>query len=147
MKPEAKTPGELLDGLTDDDLRQTMLAALRLLTVMAVAGAALFWWRAGWQSALLLAIGATISAASLWEWMRLMTAMMERMATHPGAPAPRPVGTILVGFALRLGLTLLVLYVSLKYLNGTVLALAAGLALGVFALTVEGVRLMRRWNS
>ncbi len=137
-------PGESLEGLTDDDLRATMLSALRLLAVIAVVAAALFWWRAGWQSALLLAVGAMISAASLWEWLRLMMAVMERMVTTPGAPPPRPIGTILVGFVLRLGLTLAVLYVSLKYLNGTVLALAAGLGLGVFSLTVEGVRLMRR---
>ena len=50
------------------------------------------------------------------------------------------------GFFLRLGLTVVLLYVSLKVLNGSVYALAAGLALGVFALTVEGLRLMKAWT-
>ena len=39
---------------------------------------------------------------------------------------------VLLGFFLRLGLTVVVLYVSLKYLNGSVYALAAGLGLGCF---------------
>jgi hypothetical protein len=56
-------------------------------------------------------------------------------------------GLILAGFFLRLGLTVVVLYVSLKYLNGTVFALAAGLGLGVLALTVEALRLMKRWTA
>jgi hypothetical protein len=38
------------------------------------------------------------------------------------------------------------LYVSLKLLNGSVFALAGGLALGVFALAVEGLRLIKVWT-
>ena len=45
-----------------------------------------------------------------------------------------------------LGLTLVVLYVSLKFLDGSVYALAAGLAMGVFALSFEGLRLVRAWT-
>jgi hypothetical protein len=41
---------------------------------------------------------------------------------------------------------IVLLYVSLKFLNGSVYALAAGLALGVFALAVEGLRLMKAWT-
>ena len=135
--------GSLLEGLTDADFRRTMLASLRLLTVLAAVATALFWWKSGWQSAMLLVIGALISAASLWEWLRLMTAVMERM--DAGGKA-RPMGMVLAGFFLRLGLTVVVLYVSLKYLNGTVFALAAGLGLGVVSLTIEGLRLMKRWT-
>lgn len=135
--------GSLLEGLTDADFRRTMLASLRLLAVLAVIATALFWWKAGWQSAMLLVIGALISAASLWEWLRLMTAVMDRMDAGGNA---RPMGMVLTGFFLRLGLTVVVLYVSLKYLNGTVFALAAGLGLGVISLTIEGLRLMKRWT-
>jgi hypothetical protein len=105
---------------------------------------ALFWWKSGWQSALLVVIGAAISGASLWEWLRLMTAVNQQM--DAGATA-RPMGLILTGFFLRLGLTVVVLYASLKYLNGTVFALAAGLGLGVFSLSVEGLKLMNRWTG
>ena len=136
-------PSRWTAGLSDADLRNTMIAAMRLLAILAVLVLALFWWMSGWQSGLLVAIGAAISGASLWEWMRLMTAV--NAAMDQGA-TPRPMGMILTGFFLRLALTLVVLYVSLKYLHGTVFALAAGIGLGVFSLTVEAVKLMKRWT-
>ncbi len=128
-------------GLTDGDVRGAMLSSIRLLAVFAVVTALLFWWKSNWQSAVLVFVGAAISAASLWEWLRLMTAVNERM---DAGKTPRPMGRILVGFFARLGLTIVVLYVSLKYLNGTAFALAAGLGLGVVALTVEALRLLKR---
>lgn len=132
-----------LAGLSDEDVRQTMLRALRLLAVLAVVGLALAWWKLGWQSAVLLAVGAVISATGLWEWMRLMAVVISRM--DAGAE-PRPVGTVLVGFFMRLGIALVALYVSLRYLDGSVYALAAGLALGMIALTIEALRLVRSWT-
>lgn len=139
----AETPGPPIwtAGLTDADLRHTMLGAVRLVGVLAAVVLVLFWWRAGWQSAVLVAVGAGISAASLWEWQRLMTAMNERM---DGGRTSRPTSAILTGFLLRIGLTLVVLYGSVRYLHGTVLALAAGLGLGVVALSVQAVRLLKR---
>lgn len=132
-----------LAGLSDEDVRRTMLRALRLLAVLAVVGVALAWWKLGWQSAALLAVGAAISASGLWEWMRLMAVVIQRM--DAGAQ-PRPVGTVLVGFFMRLGIALVALYVSLRYLDGSVYALAAGLALGMIALTIEALRLVRSWT-
>ena len=132
-----------LAGLTDADVRRTMLRSLRLLAILAVAGVALAWWKLGWQSAALLAVGAGISASGLWEWTRLMTVVISRM--NAGAEA-RPVGIVLVGFFLRLGVALVALYVSLRYLDGSVYALVAGLALGMVALTIEALRLVRSWT-
>ncbi|HZQ45190.1 MAG TPA: hypothetical protein VFA99_18205 [Acidobacteriaceae bacterium] len=132
-----------LAGLSDEDVRQTMLRAFRLLAIVAVAGVALVWWKLGWESAVLLAVGAAISATGLWEWMRLMAVVISRM---DAGVAPRPVGTVLVGFFMRLGIALVALYVSLRYLDGSVYALAAGLALGVVALTIEALRLVRSWT-
>lgn len=120
-----------------------MIAALRLLVILSVFVAVLFWWRLGWQSAALLAIGALISGTSLWEWLRLMSAVMTRMDAGESA---RPIGIVLVGFFLRLGLTVVILYVSLRYIDGAVYALAVGLGLGVLSLTLEGLRLMKRWT-
>jgi hypothetical protein len=51
---------------------------------------------------------------------------------------------ILFGFFARLGLTVVVLYVSLKFLRGTVLALATGLGLGLISLSIEAFRLLKR---
>jgi hypothetical protein len=132
-----------MDSFTDADFRRTMWSALRLLAVITVVAAPLVWWKMGWQSAMLLVVGSVISGSGLYEWLRLMTAVMARMDAGGNA---RPMGMVLAGFFLRLGLTVVVLYVSLKVLNGSVFALAAGLALGVFALAVEGLRLMKAWT-
>jgi hypothetical protein len=128
-------------GLTDADVRQAMLASIRLLLILAVIAAAICWWVAGWQSALLLLVGAAISSTSLWEWLKLMTAINQRM---DAGQSPRPMGLILFGFFARLALTLVVLYVSLKYLHGTVIALAVGLGLGLLSLSIEAFRLLKR---
>ncbi|WP_035350180.1 ATP synthase subunit I [Edaphobacter aggregans] len=132
-----------LETFSDADFRLTILRALRLLAVISVVGALVLWWKLGWQSSVLLLVGAAISASGLWEWLRLMTAVMARMDQGGAA---KPMGMVLLGFFVRLAATVALLYVSLKALNGSVYALAAGLALGVFALTVEGLRLMKAWT-
>jgi hypothetical protein len=137
------TESKWTTGLTDQDFRDTMLRSMRLLAVLAAFATAFFWLKFNWGSAVLLVVGAAISAASLWEWLRLMTAVNQQM---DAGSTPRPMGLILTGFFLRLGLTVVVLYASLKYLNGTVFALAAGLGLGVLSLTIESLRLMKRWT-
>jgi hypothetical protein len=132
-----------MDTLTDADFKRTIWSALRLVLVAVLVAAPLVWWKMGWQSAVLLVVGAVISGSGLFEWLRLMTAVMVRM---DGGERARPMGMVLFGFFLRLGLTVVLLYVSLKFLNGSVYALAGGLALGVFALSVEGLRLMKAWT-
>jgi len=132
-----------LEGFSDQDFRQVVLRALRLLAIVTALAAPLLWWKLGWQTALLLVIGAVISGSGLWEWLRLMGALMAKM--DAGGEA-RPMAMVLIGFFLRLGLTMVVLYVSLKFLDGSVYALAAGLGLGVFALTVEGLKLVKAWT-
>jgi hypothetical protein len=132
-----------MESFSDADFKRTIWSALRLLVIITVVAAPLIWWKLGWQSAVLLLVGAVISGSGLYEWLRLMTAVMLRM--DAGGEA-KPMGMVLLGFFLRLGLTVVLLYVSLKILNGSVYALAAGLALGVFALTVEGLRLMKAWT-
>jgi hypothetical protein len=138
------------DGLanfSDADARAVIARAVRIVVVLGVMGAVVTLVRAGWKSALLLLIGAAISASGLWEWRRLMAALTARMEPLDGehiVGARRPsIGFALAGFFLRLFVVLAVLYVSLRYLNGSAIALAAGLAMGVFALTIEGLRLLR----
>jgi hypothetical protein len=132
-----------LENFSDADFKRTILSALRLLVIITAVSAPLVWWKLGWQSAVLLLVGALISGSGLFEWLRLMTAVMVRM---DGGGKAKPMGLLLFGFFLRLGLTVVLLYVSLKILNGSVYALAVGLALGVFALTIEGLRLMKAWT-
>jgi hypothetical protein len=132
-----------IDSYTDADFKRTIWSALRLLVIITVVATPLVWWKAGWPSAVLLVVGAVISGSGLFEWLRLMSAVMVRM---DGGQTARPMAMVLVGFFVRLGGAIVLLYVSLKYLNGSVYALAAGLALGVFALAVEGLRLMKAWT-
>jgi VanZ family protein len=135
-----------IDGFTDEDSRRVILRALRLLAVVTAIAVPVVWWKMSWQSAVLLLVGASISAAGLWKWLRLMSLVMAKMDTAEGDGMARPMGRVLAGFFLTLGLSLAALYVSLKYLDGSVYALAAGLAMGVFALTIEGLRLVKAWT-
>ena len=133
-----------LDSFSDQDFRRTILQALRLLLVLTLIGLPLVWWRlGGWRGAAMLAIGAGIAGSGLWEWLRLLTALMARM---DGGEKARPVGGVLAGFFLRLPVVLAVLYGSLKLLEGSVVALAAGLGLGILSLTIEGLRLVKAWT-
>jgi hypothetical protein len=108
-----------------------------------VVAVPLVWWKFGWATAALLLVGSVISASGLWEWRKLITAMMAHM--DAGGEA-RPMGAVLAGFFLRLALAVGLLYGSLKFLDGSVYALAAGLGMGVFALTIEALRLVKAWT-
>jgi len=134
---------EGLEGFTDADVRSTLVRTLRLLAVLTLVGMALVGWKLGWRSAVLLLVGAAISGSGLWEWMRLMSAVMARM---DAGGEGRPMGLVLTGFFVRLGLAIVMLYVSLKYLNGSVIALAVGLGLGIVSLTFEAIKMARAWT-
>ena len=138
-----------LEGFTDQDFRRTILRALRLLAVLTVVAVPLVWWRlGGWRGGAMLLVGAAISASGLWEWLRLLTALMARLdGGEQSAKNARPVGLLLTGFFIRLAVVVVVLYVSLKLLGGFVVALAVGLGLGVLSLTIEGLRLVKAWTA
>ncbi len=135
-----------LSEFTDADFRSTILRALRLLLVLTVVALPLIWWKLGWRSGALLVVGAAISASGLWEWLRLLTAVMKRMDATGDAAGMRPVALVFFGFFVRLVLVVGVLYGSLKVLQGSVVAIAVGLGLGVVSLTIEGLRLVKAWT-
>jgi hypothetical protein len=132
-----------LEGFTEADVKATLLRTLRLIAILTAIGMLAVGWKLGWQSAVLLLVGAAISGSGLWEWMRLMSAVMARMDSGEKAS---PIGFVLVGFFLRLGVAIAVLYVSLKYLHGSVIALAVGLGLGIAALTFEALKMAKEWT-
>ena len=132
------------DNFTDRDFREVVLRALRLLAVLTLVALPVVWWRmGGWRSATMLLVGSVISGSGLWEWLRLLTALMPRLE---GGGKASPMALLLLGFFLRLAIVLAVLYGSLKFLRGSDIALAVGLGLGIFALTIEGVRLAKAWT-
>jgi hypothetical protein len=135
------------DTYTDADFKRSIWSALRMIAIAVAIGVPLLWWKLGWQSAVLLAVGALISGSGLFEWLRLMVALMARMDSGGATPVPvRPLTPVLIGFFLRLGIALALLYGSLKLLDGSVYALIGGLALGVAALSIEGLRLIKSWT-
>jgi hypothetical protein len=58
-----------LATFSDEDFRRTIGRAMRLVAIATVVGAPLLWWKLGWQSAALLAVGAFISGSGLFEWL------------------------------------------------------------------------------
>ena len=137
-----------LANFSDDDFRRTIWGAMRLAAAVAVVAIPLLWWKLGWQSAALFAVGAVISGSGLFEWLRLMSALMSRMEeSTPEKPVTvKPLAPVLIGFFLRLGLAIVLLYGSLKFLHGSIFALAAGLVIGIFALLVQALRLVKSWT-
>jgi len=132
-----------LSNFSDEDAQQVVRRSLRLLVVVTLLAVPFVWWKMDWRSAAMLAVGASISGAGLWKWLRLMSVVIARMDTNAGDGKAHPMGSVLAGFFVTLVLMLAALYVSLKFLDGSVYALAAGLAMGVFALTFEALRLVK----
>jgi hypothetical protein len=149
--PINPTNGSSLPALgpySDADFKRSIRSALRLVLIALAVGVPLVWWKLGWQSAALLAVGGLISGTGLFEWLRVMSALMERMDVSSGAPAGgRSATRVLLSFFLRLGVALALLYGSLKLLDGSVYALIGGLTLGVAALLIEGLRLVKSWAT
>src|SRR5450631_3979653 len=64
-----RRPMKTFDTYTDEDFKRTIWSALRLVAIAVAVGVPLLWWKLGWQSAALLAIGALISGSGLFEWL------------------------------------------------------------------------------
>ena len=132
-----------LSDFTEQDLKATLTRALALGGDSGCGGYRSDWLAAGWRSAVLFLVGAAIAATGLYESQRLMLAVLSRF--NEGRQG-KPVAGVLVWFFLRLILAGVVLYVSLRSLEGSVYALCAGLGLAVVALTIESIRLLRAWT-
>lgn len=146
-RSEALRNGERkLESATDfseGDLKATLGRSLRMVGILAALGIPITWFAAGWQSTLLFLVGALIAATGIFEWQRLMMAVLSRF--NEGG-LPKPLAPVLIWFFLRLGIAGVLLYVSLRGLNGSVYALCAGLGLAVVALMIEAIRLLRAWS-
>jgi hypothetical protein len=126
--------------LTFSDLDAMLARALRNTLILGLVAALAVLIGAGWRSAAMLVTGTLISAASIWEWHRLVRIINARL-DQQRIPASAPVVVLL--FVLRLGVFAGVIYVSLKFLHGSVVALFCGVALAVLTIGWESIRLMR----
>jgi hypothetical protein len=139
---------EFSDGqFSDRDLRDVLNRALRSVIIALLIGIPIIWFAWGWRSMLLFVVGGVIAATGILEWRQLMAAVLVRLDTAGARGAPRPVGPVLFWFFVRLVAAAGLLYVSLRSLDGKVVALLLGIALAVAALFVEALRLFRSWST
>ena len=125
---------------SDADLKASMRRAIRLSAILAAVGFILLLFAFGWQTGTLFVAGAVVSATGLYEWQQLIGLMNAKLDNEQ---TPRSSGFVLAMFFLRLGIAGLIIYASLKFLNGSFYALIAGLAVAIIALTVEALRMLR----
>ncbi len=127
-------------GLTDEALQALLERAIRITVVIGLLAALAVWIAAGWRNAAMLATGAAISTASIYEWRRLIRFLNSKLDQKQA-----PKGTIvsMVFFVLRLTVFAVVIYGSLKCFRGSVVSLLCGLGLAVLAMVWEALRLLR----
>lgn len=134
------TSAESLFNFTDADLKAAMRRAMRFTAILAVAGFVVLTIAFGWQTGALFVAGAVVSVTGLYEWQRLIAIINAKLDQQK---TPRSSGFVLAMFFLRLGIAVLIIYASLRFLNGSLYALVAGLGLAIVALTVEALRMLR----
>jgi hypothetical protein len=129
-----------LETLTDQGLEALLKRALRMIVVIGVLASLILWKATGWRNAAMMATGSAISAASIFEWMRLVRFIRAKMDRQQ-IPAGALVASIF--FVFRLIIFGGALYVSLKCFRGSDVALLCGLGLAVLAMMWEAIGLLR----
>jgi hypothetical protein len=138
---------EFSDQFTDHDLREVLNRALRNVVIAMAVGIPIVWIAWGWRSMLLFLVGGVIAATGILEWRQLMAAVLVRLEMPGTRGTPRPMGPVLFWFFVRLVAAAGLLYVSLRSLDGKVVALLLGIALALVALLLEALRLFRGWSA
>jgi len=126
--------------LTLADLDATLHRAMRNTLILGLVAALVVLIGGGWRNGGMLTVGTAISAASIWEWQRLVRVINARMDRQK-TPASTPL--VVLFFVLRLTIFAGVIYGSLKCIHGSVVALLFGLGLAVLTIGWESIRLLR----
>ena len=129
-----------LADLSDAALQALLQRAIRNTLILGLISAVVLLIASGWRNALMMAVGAAISAASILEWQRLVRFINARMDHQK---SPRGTVTVVVFFVLRLTVFAGVIYGSLRCFHGSVVALLCGLGLALAATAWEALRLLR----
>lgn len=127
-------------SLTDEALQTVLWRAIRNTLILGAIGAVGVWIGSGWRNASMLAVGALISGASIFEWQRLIRLFNAKLDQQK---IPRGAVTVVVFFLLRLIVYAAAIYGSLKCLQGSPVALLCGLGLAMLVLAWEALRLLR----
>ena len=127
-------------GLTEETLEAMLKRAIRNTLILGLIPALVLLVATGWRNAAMLATGALISAASIFEWLRLVRLINARTRKQK---AQRGAILVIGFFLLRLIFFGAAIYVSLKCFHGSPIALLCGLSLAIATLLWEAIRLLR----
>jgi Na+/H+-translocating membrane pyrophosphatase len=133
-------PAPAIASLSDEALQALLKSAIYKILILGVLASVVLWVASGWGTGALFASGALVSAASIFEWRRLVRIINSRMRNQA---APRGIGLSIAFILLRLVVFGGVIYGSLKCFRGSPLALVCGLSLAVITLTWEALKLLR----
>jgi uncharacterized membrane protein len=133
-------PNQPIAEWTNETLDSMLRRALRLILALGVIFSVVLWMATNWRTAAMLATGAAISAASTLEWGRLVhfiNAKLEKKQNPPGA------AIAVLFLIIRLAVFAGAIYVSLRWIKGSAIALFFGLGLALLATVWEALRLLR----
>ena len=126
--------------LTQADLDAMLQRALRNTLILGIVAALIVWIGGGWRSAAMLGTGTLISAASIWEWQRLIRLINARLDKQK---TPASASVVVLFFVLRLTVFAGVIYGSLKCFRGSPIALLCGLGLALVTMAWEALKLLK----
>ena len=126
--------------LTNEDLDAMLRRAFRKTLILGAIASLMVWIGASWRSAGMLFTGTLISAASIFEWQRMVRLINARLDKNK---TPANAGVVILFFVLRLTVFAGVIYGSLKCFRGSIAALLCGLCLAVLTIGWEAIRLLR----
>jgi hypothetical protein len=129
-------------SLTEADAHAMLRRAIRIIVIFGVLASLALWIGSGWRNAAMLATGAAISAASLFEWQRMIRIVNAQLGGE-GQKGTTGAAFLVLFFLLRLLVFAGAIYVSLKCFRGSAVALLCGLGLAVLATLWEALRLLR----
>ena len=123
-----------------NDAAEVMLQrALYKTLILGVIASIVVLIASGWRNGSMLMVGALISAASIFEWQRLARVIRAKLEAEK---TPRSAPAVVVFFMLRLVLYGGAIYVSLKCLQGSAVALLCGLGLAAITILWQALRML-----
>jgi hypothetical protein len=126
--------------MTDLDLERLLKRAVRDTLLLGLLIAIVLLLASGWRNAGMMVVGTLISAASIFEWQRLIRLINAKMDQQK---SPKGAVLVVTFFVLRLIVFAGAIYGSLKCFQGSVVLLLCGLGLAVVATAWEALRLLK----
>jgi hypothetical protein len=129
--PLLELPNDAAEVMLQRAMYKTLILGVIASLVLLVASS--------WRNASMLMVGALISAASIFEWQRLARVIRAKLDAEK---TPRSAPAVVVFFILRLVLYGGAIYVSLKCLQGSAVALLCGLGLAALTILWQALRML-----